>query len=183
MPFIFTPAALPGMVVIEPKVFADDRGFFMETYKKSDFVPAGIDVEFVQENHSKSVAGTLRGLHLQRPPKAQGKLVRVIQGEIFDVAADIRRDSPTFGRWVSVTLSAGNRRSVFIPAGYAHGFCVVSPQAEVVYKTTDEYAPELEWGVRWDDPELGIPWPVSEPLLSPRDSKWPALTGIAGTSR
>jgi dTDP-4-dehydrorhamnose 3,5-epimerase len=183
MPFIFTPAALPGMVVIEPKVFADDRGFFMETYKKSDFVPAGIDVEFVQENHSKSVAGTLRGLHLQRPPKAQGKLVRVIQGEIFDVAADIRRDSPTFGRWVSVTLSAGNRRSVFIPAGYAHGFCVVSPQAEVVYKTTDEYAPELEWGVRWDDPELGIPWPVSEPLLSPRDSKWPALTRIAGTSR
>jgi dTDP-4-dehydrorhamnose 3,5-epimerase len=99
------------------------------------------------------------------------------------VAADIRRDSPTFGRWVSVTLSAGNRRSVFVPAGYAHGFCVVSPQAEVVYKTTDEYAPELEWGVRWDDPELGIPWPVSEPLLSPRDSKWPTLTGIAGTSR
>jgi dTDP-4-dehydrorhamnose 3,5-epimerase len=171
------------MVVIEPKVFADDRGFFMETYKKSDFVPAGIDVEFVQENHSKSVAGTLRGLHLQRPPKAQGKLVRVIQGEIFDVAADIRRDSPTFGRWVSVTLSAENRRSVFIPAGYAHGFCVVSPQAEVVYKTTDEYAPELEWGVRWDDPKLGIPWPVSEPLLSPRDSKWSTLTGIAGTSR
>jgi dTDP-4-dehydrorhamnose 3,5-epimerase len=171
------------MVVIEPKVFADDRGFFMETYKKSDFVPAGIDVDFVQENHSKSVAGTLRGLHLQRPPKAQGKLIRVVAGEIFDVAADIRRDSPTFGRWVSVTLSAGNRRSVFVPAGYAHGFCVVSPQAEVVYKTTDEYAPELEWGVRWDDPELGIPWPVSEPLLSPRDSKWPALTGIAGTSR
>jgi dTDP-4-dehydrorhamnose 3,5-epimerase len=171
------------MVVIEPKVFADDRGFFMETYKKSDFVPAGIDVDFVQENHSKSVAGTLRGLHLQRPPKAQGKLIRVVAGEIFDVAADIRRDSPNFGRWVSVTLSAENRRSVFIPAGYAHGFCVVSPQAEVVYKTTDEYAPELEWGVRWDDPELGIPWPVSEPLLSPRDSKWPALTGIAGTSR
>jgi dTDP-4-dehydrorhamnose 3,5-epimerase len=183
MPFIFTPTALPGVVVIEPKVFADDRGFFMETYKKSDFVPAGIDVDFVQENHSKSVAGTLRGLHLQRPPKAQGKLIRVVAGEIFDVAADIRRDSPNFGRWVSVTLSAGNRRSVFIPAGYAHGFCVVSPQAEVVYKTTDEYAPELEWGVRWDDPELGIPWPVSEPLLSPRDSKWPALTGIAGTSR
>jgi dTDP-4-dehydrorhamnose 3,5-epimerase len=183
MPFIFTPTALPGVVVIEPKVFADDRGFFMETYKKSDFVPAGIDVDFVQENHSKSVAGTLRGLHLQRPPKAQGKLIRVVAGEIFDVAADIRRDSPTFGRWVSVTLSAGNRRSVFVPAGYAHGFCVVSPQAEVVYKTTDEYAPELEWGVRWDDPELGIPWPVSEPLLSPRDSKWPALTGIAGTSR
>jgi dTDP-4-dehydrorhamnose 3,5-epimerase len=183
MPFIFTPTALPGVVVIEPKVFADDRGFFMETYKKSDFVPAGIDVDFVQENHSKSVAGTLRGLHLQRPPKAQGKLIRVVAGEIFDVAADIRRDSPNFGRWVSVTLSAENRRSVFIPAGYAHGFCVVSPQAEVVYKTTDEYAPELEWGVRWDDPELGIPWPVSEPLLSPRDSKWPTLTGITETAK
>jgi dTDP-4-dehydrorhamnose 3,5-epimerase len=178
MPFIFKPTALPGVVVIEPQVFEDDRGFFMETYKKSDFISAGLDVDFVQENHSRSVQGTLRGLHLQRAPRAQGKLVRAVEGEILDVAADIRRESPTFGQWVSVTLSAENRRSVYIPAGYAHGFCVVSPDAQVLYKTTDEYAPELEWGVRWDDPVLGIPWPVSAPLLSSRDSHWPALSNV-----
>jgi dTDP-4-dehydrorhamnose 3,5-epimerase len=175
MPFRFIPTELPGVVVIEPEVFPDGRGFFMETYKKSDFLAAGLPMDFVQENQSKSVKGTLRGLHLQRPPRAQGKLVRVLDGEIFDVAADIRPDSPTFGRWVSVSLSAENRRSVYIPAGYAHGFCVVSSDAQVVYKTTEEYAPELEWGVRWDDPLLEIPWPVSTPRLSERDSMWPAL--------
>jgi dTDP-4-dehydrorhamnose 3,5-epimerase len=175
MPFRFIPTELPGVVVIEPEVFPDGRGFFMETYKKSDFLAAGLLMDFVQENQSKSVKGTLRGLHLQRPPRAQGKLVRVLDGEIFDVAADIRPDSPTFGRWVSVSLSAENRRSVYIPAGYAHGFCVVSSDAQVVYKTTEEYAPELEWGVRWDDPLLEIPWPVSTPRLSERDSMWPAL--------
>jgi dTDP-4-dehydrorhamnose 3,5-epimerase len=179
MPFTFTSASLPGVVVIEPKVFADDRGFFMETYKKSDFVGGGLDMEFVQENHSRSVQGTLRGLHLQRPPRAQGKLVRVIAGEIFDVAADIRRDSSSFGQWVGMVLSADNRRSLFIPAGYAHGFCVVSAEAEVVYKTTAEYAPDLEWGVRWDDPVLAIPWPIANPILSPRDSRWPALTDLS----
>jgi dTDP-4-dehydrorhamnose 3,5-epimerase len=175
MPFRFIPTELPGVVVIEPEVFPDGRGFFMETYKKSDFLAAGLLMDFVQENQSKSVKGTLRGLHLQRPPRAQGKLVRVLDGEIFDVAADIRPDSPTFGRWVSVSLSAENRRSVYIPAGYAHGFCVVSSDAQVVYKTTEEYAPELEWGVRWDDPLLEIPWPVSTPRLSERDSMWPTL--------
>jgi dTDP-4-dehydrorhamnose 3,5-epimerase len=175
MPFRFIPTELPGVVVIEPEVFPDGRGFFMETYKKSDFLAAGLLMDFVQENQSKSVKGTLRGLHLQRPPRAQGKLVRVLDGEIFDVAADIRPDSPTFGRWVSVSLSAENRRSVYIPAGYAHGFCVVSSDAQVVYKTTEEYAPELEWGVRWDDPLLEIPWPVSTPRLSERDRMWPAL--------
>jgi dTDP-4-dehydrorhamnose 3,5-epimerase len=175
MPFRFIPTELPGVVVIEPEVFPDGRGFFMETYKKSDFLAAGLPMDFVQENQSKSVKGTLRGLHLQRPPRAQGKLVRVLDGEIFDVAADIRPDSPTFGRWVSVSLSAENRRSVYIPAGYAHGFCVVSSDAQVVYKTTEEYAPELEWGVRWDDPLLEIPWPVSTPRLSERDRMWPAL--------
>jgi dTDP-4-dehydrorhamnose 3,5-epimerase len=179
MPFTFSPTALPGVIVIKPKVFADTRGFFMETYKKSDFLAAGLDVDFVQENHSKSVHGTLRGLHLQRPPRAQGKLVRVVKGDVFDVAADIRPDSATFGRWVSVRLSAENQRSIFIPAGYAHGFCVVSPEAEVVYKTTDEYAPELEWGVRWDDPLLSIPWPVSAPVLSARDKEWPTLAQLA----
>jgi dTDP-4-dehydrorhamnose 3,5-epimerase len=174
----FTPTDLPGVVVIEPHVFPDDRGFFLEVYKKSDFISAGLDVEFVQQNHSRSVQGTLRGLHLQRPPRAQGKLVRAIAGEIFDVAADIRRESPTFGQWVSVALSAENQRSVYIPAGYAHGFCVVSPEAEVLYNTTDEYAPEFEWGVRWDDPVLGIRWPVSSPRLSARDSAWPGLNEV-----
>jgi dTDP-4-dehydrorhamnose 3,5-epimerase len=176
MPFKFTPTALPGVVLIEPTVFADSRGFFMETYKKSEFVAAGLDVVFVQENHSRSLRGTLRGLHLQRPPRAQGKLVRVLQGEILDVTADIRSESATFGQWESVTLSAQNRRSLYIPPGYAHGFCVLSAEAEVVYSTTDEYAPEFEWGVRWDDPVLGIPWPISSPILSARDSKWPPLT-------
>lgn len=176
MPFLFKETALPGVLVIEPRVLSDHRGFFMETYKKSEFAAAGIDVEFVQENHSRSVQGTLRGLHLQRPPRAQGKLIRVIEGEVFDVAADIRPDSPTYGVWVAVALSGENRTSVYIPAGYAHGFCVVSAEAQVMYKTTDEYTPELEWGVRWDDPVLSIPWPVSEPRLSERDRLWPFLT-------
>ena len=175
MPFSFEQTALPGVVIIEPRVYEDQRGFFMETYKKSEFARGGIGDDFVQENHSRSVAATLRGLHLQRPPKAQGKLIRVIEGEVFDVAADIRPESPTYGRWVGVALSSDNRRSVFIPAGYAHGFCVVSPEAQVMYKTTDEYAPDLEWGVRWDDPVLAIPWPVAEPTLSERDRHWPFL--------
>ncbi len=173
--FPFSETSLPGVTIIEPRVFADHRGFFMETYKKSEFAAAGIDVDFVQENHSRSVQGTLRGLHLQRPPKAQGKLVRVIEGEVFDVAADIRPDSPTYGAWVGVVLSSENRRSVFIPAGYAHGFCVVSAEAQVLYKTTDEYAPELEWGARWDDPVLAIGWPIADPRLSSRDEHWPLL--------
>jgi len=178
MPFIFQPTQLPGVVVIEPKVFADDRGFFVETYKRSDFVAGGIDVEFVQENHSKSVQGTLRGLHFQRAPKAQAKLVRAIEGEVFDVVVDIRKGSPTFGRWEAVLLSAENRRSVYVPAGYAHGFCVTSTAAQVVYKTSAEYAPELEGGVRWDDPALAIPWPVTGPILSPRDERWPNLAEL-----
>jgi dTDP-4-dehydrorhamnose 3,5-epimerase len=175
MAFSFQQTALPGVVIVETRIFTDARGFFMESYKKSEFVAAGLDAEFVQENHSRSVRGTLRGLHLQRPPRAQGKLIRVVDGEIFDVAADIRADSPTYGTWISVVLSSENRKSVFIPAGYAHGFCVVSAEAQVVYKTTDEYAPELEWGVRWDDPLLAIPWPVNDPCLSERDRHWPLL--------
>ena len=175
MPFKFTPCSLPGVVLIEPTVFQDERGFFMETYKQSDFVRAGIDIELIQENHSRSVEGTLRGLHFQRPPRAQAKLVRATMGEIFDVVVDVVPRSPTFGKWVSVTLSADNKYSLFVPAGYAHGFCVVSQEAEVVYKTSQEYAPELEFGVRWDDPALGIAWPVSAPRLSARDTRWPVL--------
>jgi dTDP-4-dehydrorhamnose 3,5-epimerase len=179
MPFTFYRTQLPGVVIIEPKVFADDRGFFVETYKRSDFVAGGIDVDFVQENHSKSLRGTLRGLHFQRAPKVQAKLVRAIEGEIFDVVVDIREGSPTFGRWETVLLSAENRRSVYVPGGYAHGFCVTSAGAQVVYKTSAEYAPELEGGVRWDDPDLGIPWPIAEPILSRRDGRWPSLAELA----
>jgi dTDP-4-dehydrorhamnose 3,5-epimerase len=175
MPFRFTPCALPGVVLIELTVFSDDRGFFMETYKQSDFAQAGIDLEFVQENHSRSLRGTLRGLHFQRPPRAQAKLVRATMGEVFDVVVDVTPGSRTFGKWLSATLSAENKHSLFVPAGYAHGFCVVSPEAEVIYKTTQEYAPELEFGVRWNDAALGIPWPVSSPRLSVRDTRWPTL--------
>ncbi len=177
MPLSFEPTALPGVIVIVPKVFADDRGFLMETYKRSEFEAAGLRVPFLQENHSRSTFGTLRGLHYQREPKAQGKLVRVVSGEIFDVAVDIRRGSPTFGRWFGVSLSAANRKSIYIPPGFAHGLCVTSPDADVIYKTTEEYAPDHEEGIRWDDPELAIAWPIATPTLSARDQRWPSLAG------
>jgi dTDP-4-dehydrorhamnose 3,5-epimerase len=175
MPFTFTKLELPGVLLIEPRVFADARGFFMETFRRSDYEAAGLPAAFVQENHSRSTRGTLRGLHYQRPPKAQGKLVRVIAGEIFDVAVDVRPGSPTFGRWVGATLSAQNRRMLYVPPWCAHGFCVTSDEAEVDYKTTAEYAPELEGGAMWNDPGLAIAWPTAAPLLSDRDRRWPAL--------
>lgn len=177
MPFTFVPTGIAGVVIAEPRLFIDDRGFFMETFKRSEFEAAGVDAPLVQENHSRSARGTLRGLHYQRPPKAQGKLVRVIAGEIYDVAVDIRDGSPTFGEWVGVTLSAENRRLLYVPPGCAHGFCVVSDAADVIYKTTEEYAPELEYGLAWDDPALAIPWPVATPILSARDRRWPPLRG------
>ncbi len=173
MPFTFEPTKIPDVVRILPKVFADDRGFLMETYKRSAFDVLTRGVPLVQENHSASSRGTLRGLHYQREPKAQGKLVRVIVGAIFDVAVDIREGSPTFAKWVGVTLSAENRESLYVPPGFAHGFCVVSDRAEVIYKTTEEYAPELEHGIPWNDPALAIDWPTPTPVLSPRDERWP----------
>lgn len=169
MNIISTP--IPDVLLIEPKVFADERGFFLESYQKRKFQEAGIDAEFVQDNHSKSCRGTLRGLHYQiRQP--QGKLVRVISGEIFDVALDIRRHSPTFGRWVGDYLSAENKRMLWVPAGFAHGFYVTSPEAEVLYKASDYYAPEWERSILWNDPAIGIQWPVQDvqPILSPKDS-------------
>jgi dTDP-4-dehydrorhamnose 3,5-epimerase len=178
MPLTFEATDLPGVLLIVPKVFADDRGFLMETYKRSEFERVGLDVPMLQENHSRSTQGTLRGLHYQREPKAQGKLVRVVLGEIFDVAVDIRRGSPTFRRWVGVSLSAANRRAMYIPPGFAHGFCVTSAEAEVIYKTTEEYAPDHEEGIRWDDPAIGIAWPIAAPTLSPRDQRWPSLAQI-----
>ena len=173
MPSTFESTALAGVIIIVPKLFGDARGFLMETFKRSEFEAAGLPVTLVQENHSLSSAGTLRGLHYQRDPKAQGKLVRVIRGEIFDVAVDIRSGSLTYGQWVGVALSDSNRKSIYIPPGFAHGFCVVSPEAEVIYKTTEEYAPDHEHGIRWDDPALGITWPVTSPNLSERDKHWP----------
>ena len=173
MPFTIERLSIPEVIVIQPKAFVDARGFFMETYKHSDFAAFGIDSAFVQENHSKSQRGTLRGLHFQTGEYGQGKLVRAISGEIFDVAVDVRPDSPTRGRWVSAVLSAENHRLIYVPPWCAHGFCVMSETAEVVYKTTTEYAPSHESGVMWNDPELAITWPVTDPSISDRDRKWP----------
>jgi dTDP-4-dehydrorhamnose 3,5-epimerase len=175
MPFRFTPAVIRDVILIEPRIFPDDRGFFMETYKRSEFAAHGIDETFVQCNQSKSARGTLRGLHYQRNPKAQGKLVRALSGTIYDVAVDLRQGSPTYRQWVGEVLSAKNRQMLYVPIGFAHGFCVTSDEAEVSYMTTAEYAPELEAGVIWNDPDLRIEWPIADPQLSQRDRAWPAL--------
>lgn len=169
----FTPTAIPDVILVEPRVFGDDRGFFMETYQAEKFAQAGIPAAFVQDNHSGSRRGILRGLHYQiRQP--QGKLVRAVAGEIFDVAVDLRRGSPTFGRWTGAYLSAQNRCQIWIPVGFAHGFYVVSEWAEVLYKATDFYAPEWERCLAWNDPQLGIQWPLPAgelPQLSPKDAQ------------
>jgi dTDP-4-dehydrorhamnose 3,5-epimerase len=167
----FDATPLPGVVVVVPKVFEDERGFFMETWQAKKFAEAGIEAEFVQENFSRSVYGTLRGLHYQiRQP--QGKLVRVVQGKVFDVAVDLRKSSSTFGRWFGETLSAENRRQLWVPPGFAHGFLVLSEIAEFEYKCTEYYAPEHERSIRWDDPKIGIEWPLADgqqPVLSAKD--------------
>lgn len=177
MPFRFTQTEIPEVLIIEPRVFPDERGFFMETYKRSEFAAHGIAESFVQMNHSKSSKGILRGLHYQKPPKAQGKLVHALAGEIFDVAVDIRLGAPTFGKSVTVSLSSENKKMLYVPAGFAHGFCVVSDEAEIAYMATEEYAPECEAGIRWDDPQLAIAWPIAAPRLSTRDQAWPGLQG------
>lgn len=169
--------ALPGVLLVEPIVHRDSRGFFLETYQRERYYQAGIAVDFVQDNHSSSLQGTLRGLHAQLEP-GQAKLVRVIEGEIFDVAVDIRRGSPTFGRSVGVRLSAANQRQLYIPPGFAHGFYVVTPVAQMIYKCSALYRPQGEIAVRWDDPEIGIPWPLDPAvpvLLSERDKAAPLL--------
>jgi len=171
---IFTETELPGVVLIEPRVFADARGFFMEIYHKARFAAAGIDVEFVQDNHSRSEGRVVRGLHYQlRHP--QGKLVRVIVGAVFDVAVDIRRSSPTFGRWVGCMLSAENHHQLYIPPGFAHGFCTCTDVVEVVYQCTEFYEPKDERGILWNDPDIAIAWPTAEPILSDRDRANPCL--------
>lgn len=171
-----SPTPLPGVVILEPRVFGDARGSFFESYRVDTFKSLGIDCSFVQENHSSSTRGVLRGLHFQRR-QAQAKLVRVVQGEIFDVAVDIRRGSPTFGKWVGETLTAANRKQIFVPIGYAHGFLVLSDTAEVLYKASDFYAPAEERGILWNDPAVGIRWPDPgvTPVINTRDAGYPAL--------
>jgi dTDP-4-dehydrorhamnose 3,5-epimerase len=170
----FVPTELPDVIIIEPRVFRDDRGFFLETYHQKKFADGGIHVSFVQDNHSRSGHGTLRGMHLQRT-RSQGKLVRAIEGEIFDVAADVRRGSPTFGKWIGVNLSSENFKQLYVPPGFAHGFCVLSEVAEVEYKCTDFYAPDDELTILWNDETLAIKWPAISPLLSPKDARGQSL--------
>jgi dTDP-4-dehydrorhamnose 3,5-epimerase len=172
------PTKLDGVYIIEPQVFSDDRGFFMETYQQRRYSEASIEQLFVQDNLSSSIRGTLRGLHYQVNHE-QAKLIQVVKGTIFDVAVDIRKGSPSFGQWTGVHLSGDNKRQVFIAEGFAHGFCVLSEVAHVVYKCSDFYAPKDEGGILWSDPDLAIEWPISEPLLSAKDSLLPRLVDIA----
>lgn len=164
--------AIPEVLLLEPQVFGDERGFFLESFNRRKFEAAtGVAAEFVQDNHSRSSRGVLRGLHYQLPPAVQGKLVRCVAGEVYDVAVDLRQNSPYFGRWVGENLSAANKRQMWIPAGFAHGFLVLSDFAEFLYKTTDYYAPECERSIRWDDPQLAIDWPLTglSPVVSAKD--------------
>ena len=172
-----TPTTLDGVVVVEPKVFPDERGFFMESFNARHFATAGLPTEYVQDNHSRSTRGVLRGLHYQYPTW-QGKLVRCLVGEIFDVAVDIRRASPTFGQWFGIVLSAENKKQLYVPAGYAHGFCVLSDVTEMAYKCTALYVPADDASLRWNDPAIGIEWPIQDPILSAKDSDAPMLQEI-----
>lgn len=172
----FIETGLPGVILVEPDVFRDGRGFFLETYHREKYGAAGIPGPFVQDNQSHSLHGTLRGLHAQRR-HPQGKLVRAIDGEMFDVAVDIRRGSPTFGKWVGFTLSGENFRQLYIPPGFAHGFCVLSNRVHVEYKCTDFYDPKDELGIAWNDPEIGITWPIESPVVSPKDAAAGRLCG------
>ncbi len=173
-----TPTSLPEVLIIEPRVFGDARGFFTESWNEQAFDQAvGHAVRFVQDNHSRSVRGVLRGMHFQLPPHTQGKLVRVVSGAVFDVAVDLRRSSPNFGRWDGIELSAENHRQLWVPPGFAHGFLVLSETADFLYKTTDYYAPKAEGCLRWDDPTVGINWPATgvAPMLAEKDAKAPLL--------
>jgi dTDP-4-dehydrorhamnose 3,5-epimerase len=178
MPATFTPLQLEGLWLIEPRIFSDPRGYFFETFKQSELAAAGLPTHFVQENHSSSAANVLRGLHYQRAPRPQGKLVRALHGAIYDVVVDMRQESPTCGQWLGVELSAANRKQLYIPPGFAHGFCVLGERAEIAYLCTSEYSPEHEAGVIWDDPTLGIDWPVKTPLLSDKDKLLGSFTPL-----
>jgi dTDP-4-dehydrorhamnose 3,5-epimerase len=175
----FHATPLTGVVLVEPRVFEDARGFFMETYHAPRFAAAGIRLPFVQDNHARSVKNTLRGLHFQ-VTRPQGKLVRVVAGKVFDVAVDLRRGAPTFAQWHGAVLSAENRLQIYIPPGFGHGFCVLSDTADVIYKCTDVYDPAGDRAIRWDDPQIAIDWPVTDPILSPKDAAAPTLDAYTG---
>ncbi len=179
MPFEFKQLEIQDVILVVPKVFEDERGFFLEGYKKSEFEKNGINIEFNQDNHSKSSKGVLRGLHYQLAPKAQAKLVRCIRGEILDVAVDIRKNSPTFGKWVSAKLTEDNKCMLYIPEGFAHGFVVLSDTAELLYKASNEYSKEHDRGILWNDPDINIKWDIDfEPVLSEKDKKQPRLKDV-----
>ena len=179
MPFEFIKQEIEDVILVKPKVFGDNRGFFMESYKKSEFFENGIKVDFNQDNHSKSCARVLRGLHYQKPPYAQAKLVRCSKGRIYDVAVDIRPNSLTFGKYVKVELSEENKNMLFIPEGFAHGFVVLSDEAELLYKASGEYNPKADSGIKWDDKDINIDWEIDfEPILSDKDLKQPLLKDI-----
>jgi dTDP-4-dehydrorhamnose 3,5-epimerase len=171
VPFKFIPFEIPGLVLIQPQVFGDNRGFFLELYKHADFVRAGITEHFVQDNFSRSSLGVLRGMHYQKSPKTQGKLVLCINGRIYDVAVDIRKGSPHYGTWAGIELSGENRSMLYVPPGFAHGFQVISETAEVQYKCTEEYSPADERGIIWNDKNINIVWPIVDPILSGKDEK------------
>ncbi len=175
MTFQFTRLRIPEVILVKPRTIQDERGFFRETFKYSEFAQWGIREQFVQDNHSHSARGVLRGLHFQKQPGAQGKLVTVVAGEIFDVAVDIRKGSPSFGQWVGQALCADDGHMLYIPPGFAHGFCVLSASADVVYKVTAEFASELEAGIVWNDPQIGVEWPIAKPSLSSKDARLPLL--------
>ena len=175
MPFNFKRLNIPEVFLVEAKHFPDDRGFFMETFKESEFVKNGISTRFVQDNYSHSSKGTLRGLHYQKDPKAQAKLVTAIKGEIFDVSVDIRKNSPTYGKWVGETLSEQNHKLLYVPEGFAHGFCVISEEADVIYKVNNEFSSTDDRGILWNDPEVNVKWPIQNPILSEKDQKQPLL--------
>lgn len=176
MIFKFTKLEIPEVILITPKVFIDSRGFFSETYKKSEFILNGIEDNFVQDNHSRSTKGVLRGLHYQKKEKAQSKLVRCISGEILDIAVDIRKNSKTYGKYVSILLSNENKNMLYIPKGFAHGFLVLSDVSEILYKTSEEYSPENDRGILWSDPAININWNYDNPILSDKDKKLPLLS-------
>ena len=175
MPFMFRAFELPGPLLIQPRAFRDERGYFLETYKKSGFAANGIEENFVQDNHSFSIRNVIRGLHYQLPPAAQAKLVSVVKGRVWDVVVDIRRDSPHYLKWVAAELGGENHTMLFVPSGFAHGFVVLSEDAHLLYKCTSEYAPRQERGIRWDDPQINIDWPVRDPIVSERDRDLPLL--------
>ena len=178
MPFTFKKLNIPDVILVEPHSFTDDRGFFFESFKESDFFSNGIDKKFVQDNLSHSVNGVIRGLHFQKAPKAQAKLVTVLKGKIFDVAVDIRKNSPTYGKWVSEILSGGTHNLLYVPEGFAHGFCVISDEADVLYKVSNEYSQEHERSIIWNDPKLNIQWPIKKPIISNKDNKLSLLENL-----